>query len=54
MNDAMLHKRGLEPNVAGDQGFSKPNTGGPLYTSLPNITVKQLHLNLIDVTRIAT
>ena len=28
MNDAMLHKRGLEPNVAGDQVFSKPNTGG--------------------------
>ena len=26
MNDAMLHKRGLEPNVAGDQVFSKPNT----------------------------
>ena len=26
MNVAMLHKRGLETNVAGDQVFRKPNT----------------------------
>ena len=26
MNVAMLHKGGLEPNVAGDQVFRKPNT----------------------------
>ena len=28
MSVAMIHKRGLEPNVAGDQVFRKPNTGG--------------------------